>query len=457
MTKGQAMKNDLTRRGFVRTAAAASTALTWLGAKRPTSALAAQTDKPALLGGSPVHRGGWPRWPEWQQSWEPDVLKVLRSGRWYRSGSSGKVPEFEAAYARLVGANRCLATASGTTALLTSLHAMDVDAGDEVIVSPYTFIATYNAILMHKALPVLADTDPATLTMDPDSIESRITDRTRAIVPVHIYGLPCDMDRINAIAKKHNLAVIEDACQAWLAEYKGRKCGTLGDLGCFSFQNSKHIPSGEGGAITGNSDNLVDRCQAFHNCGRATGTFRGEGYFTRGSNYRMQHFQAAILLQQFDKLVKETDIRNANADYLTDRLKEIPGIEPVRLPQDSQAVWHLYPVRYDAAQLNGLPRNTFMKALRAEGIPCSSGYHEQYFDGLLDEAINSRGFQRLFPRERLKAYRNSFHELRGNKQVCETTVCITQSMLLADRRQVEHIVKAIGRIAQHSAALRSIA
>src|SRR6184192_2302601 len=119
-------------------------------------------------------------------------------------------------YAKLMGAKRCLATASGTTALLVSLHVMDVDAGDEVIVSPYTFIATYNAILINKALPVFADTDPATLTMDPASIESRITERTRAILPVHIYGMPCDMDPLNAIARKHKLAVIEDACQGWL-------------------------------------------------------------------------------------------------------------------------------------------------------------------------------------------------------------------------------------------------
>ena len=284
------------------------------------------------------------------------------------------MPEFEAGYARLLGAKRCQATASGTTALITSLHVMGVDAGDEVIVSPYTFIATYNAVLMHKALPVFADTDPATLTMDPASIESRITDRTRVILPVHIYGMPCDMDPINAIAKKHGLGVIEDACQAWLAEYKGRMCGTLGDLACFSFQNSKHIPSGEGGAITSDSDELVDRCAAFHNCGRATGTFQGSGCFTRGSNFRMQHFQAAMLLQQFDKLVKETEIRQQNADYLSAGLKDIPGITPARLPENSRAVWHLYPLRYDAKHFHGLSRAGFMRALGAEGVPCSDGY-----------------------------------------------------------------------------------
>ena len=299
------MKNNLTRRAFVRTAAAGSAALAWLGVRRAPTVLAAEADKPALLGGTRIHTGGWPKWPEWRESWEPEILKVLRSGRWSSSGGGGLVSDFEAGYAKLLGAKRCVATASGTTALITAMHVMGVDAGDEVIVSPYTFIATYNTILIHKALPVFADTDPATLTMDPASIESRITERTRAIVPVHIYGLPCDMDPINAIAKKHNLRVIEDSCQAWLAEYRGKKCGTIGDLGCFSFQESKHIPSGEGGAITSMSEELVDRCNVYHNCGRSAGAFKGKGSFTRGDNYRMMQSQALMLLLQIDKLQKE--------------------------------------------------------------------------------------------------------------------------------------------------------
>jgi len=451
------MNKNLTRRVFVQTAAAGSAALAWLGARQTPAALTAEADKPALLGGTPVHRGGWPQWPQWRETWEPEILKVLRSGQWSRAGGGRQVPDFEAAYAKLLGAKRCLATASGTTALITAMHVMGVDAGDEVIVSPYTFIATYNTILIHKALPVFADTDPATLTMDPASIESRITERTRAIVPVHIYGLPCDMDPINAIAKKHNLAVVEDACQAWLAEYKGRKCGTLSDLGCFSFQNSKHIPSGEGGAITGDREELVDRCQAFHNCGRATGTFQGRGSFSRGSNFRMQHFQAAMLLQQLDKLEMETERRRENADYLNAGLKEIPGIQPLRLPEDSRPVWHLYAFRYDAAQFNGLPRDKFFRAMGAEGIPCGGGYHEQYYDGLLDEAIASRGFQRLFSAPRLKAYRDSFQELKGNKQVCETTVGMSQNLLLADRSDMDHILAAIRKIQAHSAGLAKVA
>jgi perosamine synthetase len=441
------MDRKVDRRQFVAATTAAGVGL-MMGAASPAAA-----EKPALLGGMRAHAGGWPSWPEWRQPWEADVLKVLRSGVWCSAGGGGKVTEFEAAYAKLLGARRCLATASGTTALITSLHVVGVDAGDEVICSPFTFNATYNAILNHKALPVFADTDPATLTIDPASIESRITDRTRAILPVHIYGMPCDMDAICAIAKKHDLAVVEDACQAWLAEYRGRKCGTLGDLGCFSFQNSKHLPAGEGGAVTGNSDPLLDRCHSFHNCGRAVGSFRGRGCFTRGGNYRMQHFQASMLLQQIDKLVQETEVRQANADYLMEQLRQIPGIAPARLPEQSRAVWHMFPLRYDAHQFHGLSREKFAHALGAEGIPCGGGYSEQYLDGMIDEAIQSRGYRRLWPAERLAAYRDSLRNLPGNRKVCATTVVLPQNLLLAERGHMDHIVEAIRKIQAHSQAL----
>jgi perosamine synthetase len=446
------MKNSFTRRTFIRTAAAGSVALTWFSARRAPTVFAAEADKPALLGGTPVHQGGWAPWPQWREAWEPKLVQVYRSGKWFRR-SDTHVPDFEQAYAELLGAKKCLATASGTTALIVSLHVMDVDAGDEVIVAPYTFIASYNAILTSKALPVFADTDPATLTMDPATIESRITDRTRAVMPVHIFGMPCDMDPINAIARKHKLAVIEDACQAWLAEYKGRKCGTLGDLGCFSFQESKHLPSGEGGAITSMNEDLIDRCNAFHDCGRPPTGFKAAGFATRGDNYRMTQAQAVILQQQLDKLVKETAIRRANADYLSANLGKVPGITPVRLPENSRAVWHLYPYRYDPKRFNGLPLDKFTQAVSAEGVPCGAVYHEQYYDGLLDEAIASRGYKRLWSAKRLKAYRNSFQELKGNKQVCETTVAMGQSMLLADRSAMDHILEAIGKVQRHSAAL----
>jgi dTDP-4-amino-4,6-dideoxygalactose transaminase len=167
----------------------------------------------------------------------------------------------------------------------------------------------------------------------------------------------------------------------------------------------------------------------------------------------MKHYQAAILVQQIEKLVKETEVRRANADHLTAGLKDIPGIQPARLPENSRAVWHLFPLRYDAAEFNGLSRDRFIRALGAEGIPCSGGYSEQYFDGMLDEAINSRGFKRLFPAQRLKAYRDSFRALNGNKQVCQTTVGLFNTLLLADRSHIDHIIEAVRKIHAHSAEL----
>jgi perosamine synthetase len=158
-------------------------------------------------------------------------------------------------------------------------------------------------------------------------------------------------------------------------------------------------------------------------------------------------------MQQFDKLVQETARRRESGDYLTAQLQQIPGIKPARLPENSRAVWHLYPFRYEAAQFNDLPIHKFIRALNAEGVPCGQGYQEQYFDGLLDEAINSRGFKRLFSAERLKAYRESFQDLKGNREVCATTVGMGQNMLLAERSSVEHIVEAIRKVQANSAEL----
>ena len=302
----------------------------------------------AILGGKAVRTSGWLKWPVWNPDAEKPMLEVLRSGDWFRLRGT-KVDEFEKAYASLIGAKRVLATASGTTALETALAVLDVDAGDEVIVSPYTFIATYNVVFNQKALPVFADTDQETFTIDPHKIEEKISERTKAILPVHIFGLPADMDRIMAIAKQHHLAVIEDACQAWLAEYKGKMCGTIGDLGCFSFQNSKNIPAGEGGAVAGNDESLMDRCHSYHNCGRPYGKSASDfaGYPFLGGNKRMMEFQAVILLSQMQRAKKDAEKRLENALYLDSRLKEIPGIIPYKLTEGAtKSAYHIYPHRY---------------------------------------------------------------------------------------------------------------
>jgi len=402
--------------------------------------------KLACAGGQPVRTKGWPGWPVWDRSAEDEILAVLRSGNWFR-GSGTRVTEFEKRYAELLGAKSCLATASGTTALITALHVLGVEAGDEVIVSPYTFVASYNVIFMAKALPVFADTDVETFTIDPARIEERITGRTRAILPVHILGLPAAMDPILAIAAKHGLVVLEDACQAWLAEYKNQKCGLIGNLGCFSFQNSKHLPAGEGGAVVGNDEALVDRCHSFHNCGRPHGSFQPSGSNpARGTNFRMQEFQAVILMSQMKRLEKDTRLRGQNAQYLTSRLQQIPGIVPCKPnPGATRAVYHLYPFRYQKEHFNQAPRQKFLEALGAEGIPCSGGYGPANKDGSIEEALNSKSYQRLFSKERLDRYRQE-NVLPRNDQLCAEAVWFTQNMLLGTRQDMDDIADAIEKL-----------
>ena len=412
-----------------------------------------QTKKLAINGGEKVHTGSWPQWPYWDQSAEPGIIEMFRSGRWWR-GNGEHVEEFEKKYAELMGAKYCLATASGTTALVTALQVLGVDAGDEVLVSPYTFIATYNVIFSHKALPVFVDSDPETFLIDPKKIEGRITERTVAIVPVHIYGLPVDMDSVNKVAKSHNLRVIEDACQAWLAEYRGKKTGTLGDLGCFSFQNSKHLAAGEGGAILGNDQNLVDRCHAYHNCGRPYGAMKHvSGNQYNGMNYRMQQSQALILMSQMKRIEKDNDVRLSNALYLDKKLKDIPGIVPYKLAEGAtRAVYHLYPFRYIKEKFSNIPKEKFISALNAEGIPCSGGYGKQNKEGLIDEALNSRGYKRLFSEARLKKWREE-NQLPGNDQLCDQAVTFYQSILLGSKADMDDIVNAITKIYDNRSSL----
>src|SRR6185503_4355 len=205
-------------------------------------------DTPAILGGGKAHPAPFPSWPVSGEPEERALLDTLRSGKWYR-GSGQMVDKFQKAYADLTGARFCLGTANGTSALYVSLSALGVEPGDEVLVPPYTFIATVNVVLQHHALPVFVDTDAQTFQMDARKIEAAVTPRTRAIIPVHLGGSACDLDTILPIAARHGIPVLEDACQAHLAEWRGRKVGTYGKAGCFSFQASKNLNCGEGGAI----------------------------------------------------------------------------------------------------------------------------------------------------------------------------------------------------------------
>ncbi len=404
---------------------------------------------PALLGGKKAHAGGWPRWPRWiPEKDEAGLLKVMRSGVWSRRGV---VTEFEKRWAEAMGAKRCLAMVNGTNALITALAQLDVGAGDEVILPPYTFIATPQSILMNGAIPIFCDIDPATYQLDPKKIEARITPKTRAILPVHILGLPADMTAIMAIAKKHNLLVVEDACQAWLAEIGGKKCGTFGNAGCYSFQNSKNMAVGEGGAIVSDDEEFMDRCYSYHNYGNAYGTAVGSvgsGSIMLGTKLRFTEYQAAMGLAQLERLPGETEQRHANAEYLKSKIKEIPGIVPYTFsPGVTRAAFHLFPFRYDQEAFGGLPRATFLKALSAEGVPCSSGYGRLNKGAYVKHAFQTRNFRRMYTAAEMDySFWLERTQCPENDRLCGDIVWLYQNLLLAERTDMDDIAAAITKI-----------
>jgi dTDP-4-amino-4,6-dideoxygalactose transaminase len=414
---------------------------------------------PAILGGTPVRTKGWSRWPIWNpQTDEEQVLKALRSGVWSRHGL---VAEFEKKWAEVIGAKRCVTTVNGTNALITAMKQLDIGGRDEVIVTPYTWIATTQAILQTGAMPVFADVDPLTYQIDPERIEQKITSRTRAILPVHILGLPADMERIMALARKHNLLVVEDACQAWLAEINRKKVGTFGSAGCFSFQNSKHLPVGEGGAIVSDDGAFMDRCYSYHNMGLPHGSVAsksGSQFVMLGSKVRWSEYQAAVGLAQLARLEKQTSTRNENAAYLRLKLRQIPGIVPHRLYDSAtRAAYHLFPFRYQEEQFQGLSRANFLRALRAEGIPCTEGYGSDLNSApYLKDAFQSKNFRLMYPKEMLDfdgyVERNRCPK---NEQLCRETVWLSQNLLLGDTSDMDDIVRAIEKVHDNAEALQA--
>ena len=400
-----------------------------------------------------MRKAAFPAWPIIDREEEQAILGVLRSGKWNR-GNGKTVSQFEDEYARMMGAQRCLATANGTSALLVSLNTLGVGPGDEVIVPPYTFVATINAVLQTGALPVFVDTDRATFQIDANRIERAITPRTVAIMPVHLGGNVADLDAIMTVANQRKLPVIEDACQAHLAEWKGRKAGTYGKVGCFSFQASKNLNAGEGGAILTDDPGLAEQLYASHNNGRGRATAGPDfTYADKGLNLRLTEFQAAILLAQMKRLNDQTVRREKNARHLTKMLEEIPGIAPAKMyPGCTRNAYHLYMFRYDSAHFSNLPRAKFLQALRAEGIPASGGYSPLNKEPFILNTLASRGFQRLYS-ERERAQWAERNQCPENDRLCGEAVWLTQTMLLGPPSDMEAIASAVRKIQQHAGAL----
>jgi len=412
----------------------------------------------AALGGAPVRTKAWPAWPIWNKDTDEKlVVDDLRSGIWSRASL---VTQFEQEWAGYIGTKRCLTVVNGTNALITSLLQMGIGGGDEVIVPPYTFIATVAAVLATGAMPVFADTDIATWQIDPKKIEEKITPRTRAIVPVHILGLPADMVRIMEIAKKHDLVVIEDACQAHGAEIDHKRVGSFGHAGCFSFQNSKNLAIGEGGAITSDDGKFMDKCYSYHNYGNPYGSVVGQvnaGTLIAGNKLRLTEYQAAIGLGQLKRLAAETDKRNENAAYLRKKLSAIPGVIPYKLYDNvTKAAFHLFPFRYNKEGFKGLPREQFLKALNAEGIPCSEGYAPLNKMPYLQNAFSSKNYKKMYTAADLDIHAyNERNACPLNDTLCnEEAVWFYQSMLLADKSDMDDIVNAIEKIHANADALK---
>lgn len=448
------MENKLNRRAFVSATSVAGAGLA-LGFPTISFASAGDTLKPAVLGGTKAHPELFPAWPVINQTEEKALNDVLKSKQWCRLGST-KVDSFEEQYKKLTGAKHCLATSSGTNALFTLLGALDIGPGDEVIIPVYTFIATYNVIALNYALPVFVDTDIESFQIDADKIEAAITSQTKVIMPVHIGGSPANLDKILDISTKTGIPVIEDACQAHLAEWRGKKVGTLGLAGAFSFQASKNLNSGEGGAVLTNDEKFAQACYSFHNQGQGgrSISYTSGSIGSRGTNVRLSEFQGNLLSAQMARVVEQTNIRTANANYLTKMLNEIPGITPAKLYDGTtRSAYHLYMFRYDRSHFAGLSREKFLDALTKEGIPCSKGYgmmnKESYVTGL----AKNRHYLNIYGEKTMNHWLERNQCPQNDRLTSEQSVWFFQNMLLGPRSDMDQIVHAILKIQKYAAEI----
>jgi dTDP-4-amino-4,6-dideoxygalactose transaminase len=395
-------------------------------------------EKLALEGGSPVRMAPFPSWPIWDEAEERQLLEVLHSGAWGMLDGN-KVHSFERAFAEYQQARYGVCMANGSVALEVALRAVGIGRGDEVITTPYTFAATVNSVIAVGAIPILIDIDPRSFLIDAAKIKEAVTARTKAILPVHIAGQPADMDVILDIADRYGMAVVEDACQAWGAEWKGRRVGAMGNAGAFSFQSSKNIAAGEGGIVVTNDERLADLCWSYHNVGRRQDGLWYE-HVRLGWNYRMTEWQGALLLAQLARLDDLTQRRQQNAQKLTDALSKIAGIYPATVDaRVTRHAWHLYMFRRDPDLSHGGSRDWFLDALRAEGVPCAPGYVSLSQSPALRDGLNwLRGFvpEVAEPRPCPVAERIGASE----------AVWLTQSLLLGGDQEVSDIATAIEKV-----------
>lgn len=420
--------------------------------------------KLAINGGSKVRTKEFFPWPYYDHRDLKFVEELIKSRVWFagmRGADPGsKTAEFERKFAHYHGAKYGVACANGSVAIEIVLRAAGIGAADEVIVPALTFIATVGAVLAVNAIPILADAIYDTQCINPDEIEKAITNKTKAIIPVHYGGFVCDMDRIIKIAQKHNLTrqtsliVIADAAHAHGAIYKGKKLGSICDAATFSFQASKTMTAGEGGIIITDNSELAEKCIQYRSCGR----HEGESWYihyVRPANYRITEFQSAILLAQLERLDEQLKIKNKNARYLAKRFKDINGIHPVSGDGNTDVNgYYLYLLQYNKEKFASVSRNKFVEALNAEGIPCHIGYPWPLSKNPLFAQVEKgpKGCPFTCP------YYGKNISIKDQKfpvteKICSETVVIPHQVLLSDRRDIDDIVTAIVKVKENISEL----
>jgi dTDP-4-amino-4,6-dideoxygalactose transaminase len=369
-------------------------------------------------------------------------MAVLESGQWWYGE---RVHEFEVTFAAFQNARFGVTATSGTTALEASLIALGIGPGDEVIVPPYTFVATASAVLRVGAVPIFADIQPDTLCLDPDDVLDKVTSRTKAVIPVHLAGYVADMDRLCEIGSALGLDIVEDGCHSWGSQWKGKGTGALGRCGVFSFQASKNITSAEGGIMLTDDEQVAEDCRSFTNVGRRKG---GAWYqhFNVGSNLRLTEFQAALLLAQLSRLEEHTLKRQANAEIIFQGLRTIPGIIPIENdPRISRRGYHMFPIRLNLQEL-GITRDRFVEALTAEGVPAMSGYVTPLYKNPMFERMSSNPHSRPYLGD-VVDYRQVCCPVC--EQICTDTFWLFHTLLLSDSSAMESIVDAIQKVREN--------
>jgi len=429
--------------------------------------------KLAINGGVPIRTKPFPSWPIHDEREVKAAVEVVKSGKWWRGAYSAvelgaervsgrsKVEEFEEKFAKYHGAKYAVATSSGSGALDIAVKAIGIGPGDEVIVPPYTFVATATCVLQNNAIPIFVDIDPDTYNIDTNKIEEAITEKTKAIIPVHFGGNLANMERICEIAKKYNLKVIEDAAHSHGVQWNGEKmAGTFGDIGMFSFQQSKNMTSGEGGIIITDDEELADLCYSYHHYGRVKGRPWYEIH-RLGWNYRMAEFQAAVLLVQLERLEKLNAKRTENAEYLTKCLSQIKGIEPLKIDKRiTKCSYHVYIFRYNCAEFGGIHRNEFVEALIAEGIPASRGYDFPIYSNpmFLNKNFSPKNCPVDCQHYNKTINYDDFKEKCpvAEKACYEEAVWLMQNVFLGSKEDMDDIVKAIEKVKENIYELKEI-